>query len=157
MRKILPEEALGHFMSRVEVLGSECGCWIWLGGETSKGYGALRFRGKPMRAHHVSYILHHGEVPTHLRVCHTCDTPLCVNPAHLWLGTQLENIKDRQMKARQAVGERNARSLLTEAKVREIRGHFASGLSRAAIGRMVGRSFHTVSSVVKRLSWKHVA
>lgn len=78
---------------------SDMGCWIWVGGKTSDNYGSFYFK-KPMKAHKVSYILHVGDVPEGLCVLHQCDNTLCINPDHLWLGTQLENIKDRDKKHR---------------------------------------------------------
>ena len=75
-------------------------CWLWIAGLTSDNYGSFYFNKKHMKAHKVSFILHKGKVPKGLCVLHICDNPPCVNPKHLWLGTQIENIKDRDLKGR---------------------------------------------------------
>jgi hypothetical protein len=80
------------------------GCWIWLGHETgSNRYGTLRVDNKQVMAHRFSYERHIGPVGD-LQVLHRCDTPLCVNPHHLFLGTNQDNVDDRQAKGRQARG-----------------------------------------------------
>ena len=85
-----------RFFKKVTVGDS---CWMWVGGKTKDNYGKF-WLGKTMKAHKVSYLIHCGEVPNGLCVLHSCDNPLCVNPKHLWLGTQLENIQDRDKKGR---------------------------------------------------------
>ena len=80
------------------------GCWLWLGSVT-KGYGKMgvkieRNLFSTMYAHQVSYVLHKGEIPHGMSVCHTCDTPICVNPDHLWLGTTKDNLQDMKRKDR---------------------------------------------------------
>ena len=77
-------------------------CWGWLGTTVTGGYGSLSIgRNKsPARAHRVAYELLRGPIPAGLNVLHSCDNPPCVNPSHLWLGTQSENIKDSVLKGR---------------------------------------------------------
>lgn len=77
----------------------EAGCWLWLGGVDSKGYGKAP-RHTNQGLHRVFYAYHVGEIPPGLCVCHKCDTPRCVNPDHLFLGTQLENAIDKERKGR---------------------------------------------------------
>jgi hypothetical protein len=90
---------LKDFWSRVE-RGAEDDCWLWRGAKTSKGYGLLRWNGKMMRAHRLAYQLHYGDLPDESCVCHSCDVPLCCNPAHLWLGTVGDNARDMVRKDR---------------------------------------------------------
>lgn len=81
---------------------SESGCWIWTGSKFDNGYGRIsRFlpRGKfHMRAHITSWLYYRGEIPPKLFVCHTCDNKLCINPDHLWLGTNSQNQLDASSK-----------------------------------------------------------
>lgn len=79
---------------------NENGCWIWKGEKTSNGYGYLLLNGKRIGAHRFSYMWHQGKIQKGLFVCHKCDVPSCVNPDHLWLGTQKENIQDAAKKNR---------------------------------------------------------
>jgi hypothetical protein len=77
-------------------------CWIWTGPLSDLGYGKVMYRGRHWRAHRLAYTLSVGPIPTGVMVCHRCDVPACVNPAHLWLGTGLENVRDRDRKGRHA-------------------------------------------------------
>jgi hypothetical protein len=76
-------------------------CWDWVGAKDEKGYGCFTYIGGK-KAHRYSYGVHKGVVPNDMCVLHTCDNRGCVNPEHLWLGTQGENIKDRDIKGRHA-------------------------------------------------------
>lgn len=89
--------------SRFEEKIQKATCWIWKAGKRgNNGYGGFRVNSTSIRlAHNVSYELYVGEIPKGMKVLHKCDNPLCVNPNHLFLGTQLDNIKDRDMKGRQ--------------------------------------------------------
>ena len=78
----------------------ESGCWLWLGGTSRHGYGQLGGHRKNVLAHRAFYVAHKGEMPAGVCVCHKCDTPLCVNPDHMFLGTQKDNAIDRERKNR---------------------------------------------------------
>jgi HNH endonuclease len=89
-RHALPEKLLRNH----EKIGE---CWIWLGAPARKGYGAVSMgRGKTMQVHRLSYQTFVGPIPEGALICHKCNTPLCINPAHLYAGTQRDNARDRE-------------------------------------------------------------
>jgi len=91
---------LDRFLNKVELIPFT-DCWFWIGSKhSSKGYGSFRLK-KPIKAHRASWILYKGEIPENLHVLHKCDNPLCVNPDHLFLGTNADNVKDKVAKKRQ--------------------------------------------------------
>ena len=97
----------------------ETECWIWLGPKNKAGYGKISHgsRGNALNlyAHRVSWQLHYGPIPKGLIICHRCDQPSCVNPVHLFIGTQADNLADRDRKGR------NPRIRLTKSDVKYIR------------------------------------
>lgn len=82
------------------------GCWLWTASKNRQGYGYFRFDGKMMKAHRMAWLLVHGEIPEGMLVCHTCDNPSCVNPEHLWLGTNQDNQNDMNAKGRHGFTKR---------------------------------------------------
>lgn len=137
-------------------------CWLWIGAkrDQKRGYGTIVDNtGKNFRAHRVSWEMHNGQIPDGLFVLHKCDNPSCVNPDHLFLGTQTDNMQDmlRKNRGNQQKGEGNGRSKLTEKDVLLIRKQYASGgITQKKIGEFFGVSNVVISNVVGKKSWAHI-
>lgn len=152
---------LDEFMKRVE-FEPNTGCWLWSNAPGAGGYGTVRYDGRDQKAHRVSWALHRGYMPPRdIKVCHRCDTPPCVNPDHLWLGTQADNVADMMAKGRHravgCVGSENPMSALTEDDVWAIRGLIRqTNIPQAKIGKMFGVSQMTISRISTYATWPHV-
>jgi hypothetical protein len=134
-------------------------CWLSTGVKDKGGYGYMRVRGSLVSMHRYSWELHFGAIPDGLDVCHRCDNRVCVNPTHLFLGTQAGNNADMVAKDRQAKGEDFPQAKLTKEDVREIRRRYALGGPRntlRALASEFGVSMPTIHRVVKREKWKHI-
>lgn len=120
-----------RFFAKVDVKSPD-ECWLWKGGRYGRHYGAFCLDGEHMGAHRASWIIHNGPVPDGLDVLHTCDTPLCVNPRHLWVGTHTDNMRDKCAKGRHVVpiGHAAACSKLTEDQALEVFELRKQGLSQ---------------------------
>jgi hypothetical protein len=184
MQKCALQERPVHmrFWSKVQVPQDRNQCWVWFGGSDQHGYGCLNTGlGKSMRAHRYSWVLHFGEIPDGLWVLHHCDNPSCVNPAHLWLGTQTDNMQDMAKKGRGGhithpervsrganngrcthperypIGSRCSHAKLTEESVEEIKARY--GLGSVTIRQLAAEfevSFSAVQQLLAGRSWKHV-
>lgn len=132
------------------------GCWNWKGGK-AKGYGALSIGRGKISAHRFSWELHNGPVPDGMFVLHSCDNPACVNPAHLWLGTNQDNMTDKMEKDRGnwAIGEDNGRAKVTEETVLKMRADYP-GKTQKQIADEHGVSQAQVSQIVRRKTWTHI-
>ena len=134
-------------------------CWVWTGDRHEHGYGRLKETGTraTVYAHRLSYELHHGPIPPDHHVCHRCDNPPCVNPAHLFAGTDRDNHADRDAKNRVRHGERHANAKLTADKARVIRALYAAGgVSQRKIAQLYGVSHQTISELLRGENWRRV-
>lgn len=130
------------------------GCWLWMAVTRGK-YGLFWRNGVMASAHRASWELHRGPIPDGLDVLHQCDTPACVNPAHLRLGTHADNMRDRDAKGRHVAlrGESNGLARLTEADAVAIRADRRTGTQ---IANDYGVCEGTIKSVRARRTWRHV-
>lgn len=137
---------------------NENGCRLWSDNTNKDGYGQVRIQDKMCKAHRIAYLLSIGPVPEGFNVCHKCDIPACCNPAHLFLGTQSDNLRDMREKGRAfaAYGERHGSSKLTESDVLEIRNLYAKGEKQRILADLFGISQVSVSSILLRKTWSHV-
>lgn len=157
------EELTARFMRSVEKTE---GCWLWALALDRKGYGrfnSLRADGRrwTMFAHRYSYSAHVGPIPPGLFVCHRCDNPRCVNPAHLFVGTNTDNVRDMDAKGRrvnnQPKGSAHGNAILDERRVAEIFSLLNSkSMTQRAIARRFGVCFATVGHIKSGHQWSHV-
>lgn len=146
-------------MAKVE-FEPNSGCWLWSGGINERGYGIIGLGTREMgvaKAHRVSWEQHNGPLPDGANVLHKCDTPACVNPDHLFLGTLADNARDMVRKGRNKMpdnrGERASWSKLTEADVRHIKRRV---MSARAYAKRYGVSCGNISNIWLGKSWKSV-
>jgi hypothetical protein len=129
-------------------------CWLWQAATDKDGYGVYGIYGTGMsKAHRLSYIEKHGSIPESALLCHTCDTPACVNPDHLFPGTCADNHSDRDAKSRQAKGTTNGWQRLTAEQIIKIR---ASTLPDRKLATMFQTSHSHIRRIRKREVWKHI-
>jgi len=151
-----------RFWARVDKDSSPAGCWLWTGGTASAGYGIIGINYKSIGVHRFSYALHNGPIPDGMFVCHHCDNPACVNPAHLFLGTPQDNMDDMASKGRavhshapRLSGESHPNSKLTQAQVDEMRSLYATGEhSIAGLATRYNVTRANVSFIVKWRTWR---
>lgn len=126
-------------------------CWLWTASTGSNGYGQIMIEKRPRRTHRVSWELTYGPIDDNISVLHKCDDRLCVNPEHLFLGSQAQNIADMVQKRRHYTPK------LDESKVLEIRRLFATGnCDRATLASTFDVDKKTINNVIHRKQWKHI-
>lgn len=134
-------------------------CWLFTGGAKNGFHGSLYYKGAPWQAHRLAFTLVKGPIPEGMKVLHSCDVGRCVNPDHLFLGTQTDNIADMDAKGRSnrpQPGEKNGRALLSESQVLEIRQLYDEGKSPLTLSETYGVSRSIIYKIGKRESWRHL-
>lgn len=140
-------------------LDETTGCWLWTASCAGKGYGQIKIPGERVQiyAHRLSYILHKGvDVEKGKHICHTCDTPKCVNPEHLFMGTNHENHMDMKNKGRSTHGEKNSQAKLTEEKVIQLHGMVKLGIPTKEIARLFGIHQSAVIRIKNGTRWERL-
>ncbi len=142
------------------------GCWLWLGARNNYrgGYGCFRRKSprKMVRAHRYAWEMVKGLIPTGKAVLHHCDNPPCVRPNHLFLGTDLDNVRDMVIKGRarhdgrKPQGEEHGASKLTDSDVRIIRTERNRGVLYAVLARRFGVGETAIRNIVKGVTWRSV-
>ena len=133
------------------------GCREWLRGKTAAGYGQVHFNGKNMRAHRVVFELVAGPIPPGTFICHTCDNPPCCEISHLFIGTVLDNARDREHKGRghQATRDAHGSAKLTTPIANEIRRLYATKqYFQRELGTLYGVDQSVISDLVNNKIWK---
>lgn len=135
------------------------GCWKWTAGAFDSGYGAISVGGKMRKAHRVAYEAFVGTIPLGMCVCHRCDTPCCINPDHLFLGSHADNTADMLAK------ERHGLAKLTAQQVVVVRQFLSRHKPRPGVragpvpflARWFGVSMETIRAARSRRTWRHVS
>jgi hypothetical protein len=140
--------------SKVERI-PESGCWVWMGTTTMRGYGQIESFKRKHYAHRASYEAFIGPIPEGMNVCHACDNVYCVNPAHLFLGTQKQNLEDMARKGRSTFGEKNPMAKLSAKDVEDIKYLITTEVSNKSLALKYGVSTKTINLIKQGKRWNH--
>lgn len=152
---------IDRFWSKVNI-GKSNECWEWLTTLYVDGYGQFMINRTSRRSHRISYELNHGPIPNNMVIMHTCDNRKCVNPAHLKLGTQQQNIQDMFAKGRQPkisrAGTANGRAKLNEDAARYIKQHGVKGRGGNVVklAEKYNVSTTQILCILDNKSWSHI-
>ena len=128
---------------------TESGCWLWTACTNKKGYGRLSYKGKLGYAHRIAYQLHKGDIPEDMLVLHDCDNPTCVNPEHLHLGTNADNMIEMYQR------NRFPNQILTSDNVKAITSRIKLGIKQKDIAKEFKVHFSTISDIATGKSWQN--
>lgn len=148
-------EMIDRFWAKVDKRGPD-ECWLWTASLRPNGYGQFTWHyPNVVYTHRFSYELHTGIDPKSSMVCHSCDVRACVNPNHLWLGTQADNLADASRKGRLRRGEQHSK-LFREKDILEMRRLYDEGMMQSVIADQFKASRQTINDIVRRKSWRHL-
>jgi hypothetical protein len=134
------------------------GCWTWTGNGTGDGYGRMFLaKGNVIRSNRASWIIHFGEIPEGMCVCHHCDNKICVRPDHLFLGTDLDNKRDMFIKKKHAHTTRHGSAKLGAVEVVSIKRLYSKGWKSPAIAERFSVDKSTILRVLRGESWRNLA
>lgn len=160
-RRKIAEDPMEKWLSQVDKTpgqGPNGDCWIWTGQTKRGNYGVFYWPLlRVMGAHIASYCLHTGDMSTSgFAICHHCDNPPCVNPAHLFKGTHSDNVQDAMEKGRMALGDKNPNAKLTDEEAAEIKRRKANGEKTSVLMVEFGVSKPTIDRVARGYSFSHL-
>jgi hypothetical protein len=162
VKLVMRHDLIDRFWSRVDKTGD---CWLWTYCKNTCGYGVFGVgTGKHVLAHRAAWTYTNGDIPKGLSVLHKCDNPICVRPAHLFLGTQRDNVRDMWRKGRNARmalharrGIKHYRARLTPEIVAAARERYAGGgISQSSLATEFGVSQTAISKAIRGANWAHV-
>lgn len=154
-----PRPIEDRFWEKVDKTSDANGCWLWTGCVNTWGYGQINKggqKGAHIGAARLSWMIKNGPIGAGLCVCHKCDNPICVNPDHLFLGTQKDNMVDAQNKGHRAYGSKNVNARFCDDDIRNIRKMYEDGYRQKDIVDHYGASKSAISAIVRRKTWLHV-
>lgn len=172
----IKRDIMAHLQARSDMSGE---CWVWQGARNYSGYGAVGHRHKIWLVHRLAWTLVNGPIPGKMSVLHRCDNPPCWRPDHLFLGTDLDNVRDALAKNRFYTGngdsirgdknwqrqhpdlvyrgERNGMARLTDEAVIRIRSLHTEGWTMAALAREYGITRQNIRHIVTGRTWRHLS
>ena len=163
---IITDDVIARFWIKVDRHGPD-DCWEWQGADRGSGYGSMKAGKRAELAHRISWTIAKGAIPEGIYICHHCDNRACVNPSHLFAGTQSDNMLDAYRKGRIKLpycpevqfqkGEGHPNSKLTNDNVRSIRRAYASGgVIYRDLAKQYGVDHTLIYQIVNRIRWTHI-
>lgn len=145
-----------QFWRKVDKETTPSGCWPWTGAINRYGYGKVEWKYRSSTSHRVAWELTYGVIPVGLCVCHACDNPICCRPDHLWLGTNADNVADREAKGRgwKSMGELDGMAKLTWKEADYIREQVANGQTQRCLAVKFRVSPATICMIVGNKAWR---
>jgi hypothetical protein len=142
-----------RFEKRIEKTDT---CWLWTGYRDRDGYGNFQLNGSPRQAHRISYHIYRGRIPEGMLVCHTCDNPSCVNPAHLFLGTPKNNMEDKVTKGRMRGNWEKGAAFGTKLTPEEVLFIREDTRKTREIADDYGVTTHLIRLIKRKKIWTHL-